>query len=187
MKRKIIFCILLVTIFFKASFSQNVPEGYYFSQEIQIRIPLIPDFPRAIVSLSFGIDKVNNFEAFTMSPGFGLILSGTYARIGDRSVGAFGGGAYIRNNFGFKINNNPDIDDDVLQINTAPELSFMRLFGQDENYAILEMASDIGVSYTLLDDGFIFSADIFRFGVRPGQEKILFLASYPKIGVSILQ
>lgn len=177
--------VLFFLLFFQPSNSQTIKSGLYFVQEMQVRIPLIEGFPKLLINLNFGMESVWDIGTLTLTPGGGVVLSGTYVQIGEKSLGAVGGGVYFRNRVGFKLGKNAAdaISGDSRMITSTPELSFIKLWGQNEEYAILELASDIGLLYYKEKGNYMFNADFVRFGIRPGGNSFVFIASYPKIGI----
>lgn len=178
--------ILLTSLPVQLLFAQRVRSGSYFVQEIQVRIPLIDKFPSVILALSFGLESLKDQQNLILAPGAGIILSGTYVQMGDESVGAWGGGVYLRNRIGFKLNY---IESDTairraVMLYSTPEISFIKLWGNPKDYAILELATDIGCGIYKPSSDYIFTADLVRLGIRPGQERFLFLSSYPRVGVA---
>ncbi|MBN2000332.1 hypothetical protein JW935_22470 [candidate division KSB1 bacterium] len=196
LKLKIIFFTFLLLAYCNTTnvFSQNILDGHYLVQELQIRIPLVRDFPKVLVNVSFGIEMYKDSKNLSIGRGFGIILSGTYVKSGSENFGAFGGGIYARNRIGYKVGENDSRElnqnqenqqsADIHYVLSSPELSFIYLFGSDENYALLELGTDIGYGYYLGYDDYLFTCDMVRLGVRPGNDdKLFFATSYPRIGI----
>lgn len=188
-----IYIILSFLLLFDSVKSNAQPglEGKFLTQEIQIRIPLIDNFPKALIIISFGLESFKDSENISIGKGFGIILSGTFAKVGNRTFGAFGGGLYARGRFGYKLTKNKydaDVEnspvlDDIHYILSSPEISFIYLFGST-NYALLELGTDIGYGYYMAADQYFFTGELLRLGVRPASDNNFFFAtSYPKFGI----
>jgi hypothetical protein len=179
----LICCILILNPL--KSYAQVGADGKYLVQSIQLSFPLIKDFPKAILSVQFGLEWYDDNENIALGRGVGIILSGTYAKTETRTVGTIGGGFYARSRVGYKIDKTMNPESDVKYIMSTPELSFIYLFGSNANYALLEFATDFGFGYYLKEENYMFSGDLLRVGVRPGADDKLFFATfYPRVAVS---
>ena len=186
LKWALLVLIIFVLIFIPVKSPAQVgADGKYLVQSIQLSFPLIKDFPKAILSVQFGLEWYDDNENIALGRGVGIILSGTYAKTETRTVGTIGGGFYARSRVGYKIDKTMNPESDVKYIMSTPELSFIYLFGSNANYALLEFATDFGFGYYLKEENYMFSGDLLRVGVRPGADDKLFFATfYPRVSVS---
>lgn len=159
------------------------------SEQIQYRMVNIENFPDPACNI-LGIGYQSIKEDLLISPEFGLILAGTEVTIKmdsvvidsstgeigniDECFGAFGGGACLRLNLGFRFAKN-------WYATFKNEISYISLQGEKGKWSILELGVDFGT--TLLVDDYIFTFDLIRIGVRPGGEAIGFIGLYPGFGV----